>query len=114
LVWAGEAWNLPWLIYADAIAGLIVAAIILWVGSRLGMRTPERTAGNRTSDLVLQKLDRRERPSSSGVRVRMPSREPTHKMMAATNQSGDGIGIDQPRKIPGFAGPNQADTRDDD
>ena len=39
LVWAGETWNLPWLIYADAIAGLIVAAIILWVGSRLGMRT---------------------------------------------------------------------------
>jgi cation diffusion facilitator family transporter len=39
LVWAGETWNLPWLVYADAIAGLIVAAIILWVGSRLGMRT---------------------------------------------------------------------------
>jgi len=39
LVWAGETWNLPWLIYADAIAGLIVAAIILWVGSRMGMRT---------------------------------------------------------------------------
>ena len=39
LVWAGDTWNLPWLIYADAIAGLIVAAIILWVGSRMGMRT---------------------------------------------------------------------------
>jgi len=25
--------------YADAIAGLAVAAVILWVGSRLGMRT---------------------------------------------------------------------------
>jgi cation diffusion facilitator family transporter len=39
LVWAGETWNLPWLIYADALAGLSVAAVILWVGSRLGKRT---------------------------------------------------------------------------
>src|SRR5215467_8861649 len=39
LVWAGETWNMPSLIYADAIAGLAVAAVILWVGSRLGMRT---------------------------------------------------------------------------
>jgi cation diffusion facilitator family transporter len=39
LVWAGEIWNVPWLIYADALAGLVVAAVILWVGSRLGKRT---------------------------------------------------------------------------
>lgn len=39
LVWAGETWNLPWLVYADAFAGLIVAAVILWVGSQLGKRT---------------------------------------------------------------------------
>jgi cation diffusion facilitator family transporter len=39
LVWAGEAWNVPWLVYADALAGLTVAAVILWVGSRLGKRT---------------------------------------------------------------------------
>jgi cation diffusion facilitator family transporter len=39
LVWAGETWNLPWLAYADALAGLAVAALILWVGSRLGRRT---------------------------------------------------------------------------
>jgi cation diffusion facilitator family transporter len=39
LVWAGETWNLPWLAYADALAGLAVAAIILWVGSQLGRRT---------------------------------------------------------------------------
>jgi divalent metal cation (Fe/Co/Zn/Cd) transporter len=37
LVWAGETWNLPWLNYADALAGLTVAAVILWV----------RRAGNR-------------------------------------------------------------------
>jgi len=39
LVWAGEAWNLPWLIYADALAALAVAAVILWVGAQLGRRT---------------------------------------------------------------------------
>ena len=39
LVWAGETWNLPWLIYADALAGLAVAGVILWVGSQLGRRT---------------------------------------------------------------------------
>ena len=39
LVWAGEIWNVPWLVYADALAGLAVAAVILWVGSRLGRRT---------------------------------------------------------------------------
>lgn len=38
-VWAGEYWNLPWLVYADAVAGLIVAGVIIWVGARLGMRT---------------------------------------------------------------------------
>src|ERR1051326_1905769 len=31
LVWAGERWDLPWLIYADALAGLIVAGVIVWV-----------------------------------------------------------------------------------
>jgi cation diffusion facilitator family transporter len=39
LVWVGESWNLPWLIYADALAGLAVAAVILWVGAQLGRRT---------------------------------------------------------------------------
>jgi cation diffusion facilitator family transporter len=39
LVWVGETWNLPYLIYADALAALAVAAVILWVGSRLGRRT---------------------------------------------------------------------------
>src|SRR5271165_3064831 len=39
LVWAGNRWNLPWLAYADALAGLAVAGVILWVGSQLGRRT---------------------------------------------------------------------------
>ena len=39
LVWAGDQWNLPWLSYADALAGLAVAGVIFWVGSQLGRRT---------------------------------------------------------------------------
>jgi cation diffusion facilitator family transporter len=39
LVWAGEAWNLPWLIYADALAALGVASVVIWVASQLGRRT---------------------------------------------------------------------------
>jgi cation diffusion facilitator family transporter len=39
LVWAGETWDLPGFVYADALAGLTVAAVILWVGSQLGRRT---------------------------------------------------------------------------
>src|SRR5260370_4729906 len=39
LVWAGETWNVPYLVYADALAALAVAAVILWVGSQLGRRT---------------------------------------------------------------------------
>ena len=39
LVWVGNYWNMPWLVYADALAGLAVAAVILWVGSQLGKRT---------------------------------------------------------------------------
>src|SRR5713226_6654525 len=39
LVWAGEMWNLPALIYAGALAAMTVAAVILWVGAQLGRRT---------------------------------------------------------------------------
>src|ERR1700757_1338264 len=39
LVWVGNVWNLPWLAYADALAGLAVAGVIIWVGSQLGRRT---------------------------------------------------------------------------
>src|SRR4029077_2602868 len=39
LVWAGETWNVPWLVYAEALPRLGVAAVILWVGSQLGRRT---------------------------------------------------------------------------
>ena len=38
-VWLGQHWGLPWLQAADPIAALAVAAIVIWVGSRLGKRT---------------------------------------------------------------------------
>jgi cation diffusion facilitator family transporter len=38
-VWAGGHWGAPWLRYADPIAALAVAGVIIWVGSRLGKRT---------------------------------------------------------------------------
>jgi cation diffusion facilitator family transporter len=41
LVWVGDHWNLPGLVYADSLAGLAVAGVILWVGSQLGRRTLE-------------------------------------------------------------------------
>jgi len=39
LVWAGDYWHISWLVYADSIAGLGVAGVIVWVGSQLGKRT---------------------------------------------------------------------------
>jgi len=38
-VWAGERFGLPWLRYADPIAALVVAGVVIWVGSQLGRRT---------------------------------------------------------------------------
>jgi divalent metal cation (Fe/Co/Zn/Cd) transporter len=38
-VWLGQHWGVAWLQNADPIAALVVAAIVIWVGSRLGKRT---------------------------------------------------------------------------
>ena len=38
-VWLGQATGITWLRNADPIAALVVAAIVIWVGSRLGKRT---------------------------------------------------------------------------
>jgi cation diffusion facilitator family transporter len=37
--WVGVRFGIPWLAYTDAIAALGVAAVILWIGGRLGKRT---------------------------------------------------------------------------
>lgn len=38
-VWAGERLGVPWLRFADPVAGLICSGFIIWVASRLGRRT---------------------------------------------------------------------------
>jgi divalent metal cation (Fe/Co/Zn/Cd) transporter len=38
-VWAGERYDLPWLIKADALAALGVAGIVVWVSLQLGKKT---------------------------------------------------------------------------
>jgi cation diffusion facilitator family transporter len=38
-VWLGQRTGLHWLRYADPMAALVVAAVIIWVGARLGHRT---------------------------------------------------------------------------
>jgi cation diffusion facilitator family transporter len=40
-VWLGQRMNAPWLAYADPLAALGVAAVILWIGARLGKRTAD-------------------------------------------------------------------------
>ena len=37
--WLGEKYGIPWLGVLDAIAALAVAAVIIWIGSRLGKQT---------------------------------------------------------------------------
>ncbi|HVB97919.1 MAG TPA: cation-efflux pump [Candidatus Dormibacteraeota bacterium] len=39
--WLGDRLKIPWLSYADPLAALGVAAVIIWIGSRLGKRTVE-------------------------------------------------------------------------
>ena len=38
-VWIGQYTGIAWLREADPIAALVVAAIVIWIGSRLGKRT---------------------------------------------------------------------------
>jgi cation diffusion facilitator family transporter len=39
LVWLGDRTGVAWLRYADPVAALVVAAVVIWVGARLGKRT---------------------------------------------------------------------------
>jgi cation diffusion facilitator family transporter len=41
VVWLGERTGLAWLRYADPVAALGVAAVVIWVAARLGRRTTE-------------------------------------------------------------------------
>lgn len=41
MVWLGQRTGLEWLRYADPIAALVVAAVVIWVAARLGRRTAD-------------------------------------------------------------------------
>jgi cation diffusion facilitator family transporter len=51
-VWFGDRLHAPWLAYADPLAALGVAAVILWIGSRLGKRTVDALLDAAPSGLV--------------------------------------------------------------
>jgi cation diffusion facilitator family transporter len=51
-VWLGDRLHAPWLAYADPLAALAVAGVILWIGSRLGKRTVDALLDAAPSGLV--------------------------------------------------------------
>ena len=51
-VWAGRQWGIPWLHLADALAGIVVAAIVLVVGGRLGKRAIDALLDRAPAELV--------------------------------------------------------------
>jgi cation diffusion facilitator family transporter len=51
-VWFGDRLHAPWLAYADPLAALGVAGVILWIGSRLGKRTVDALLDAAPSGLV--------------------------------------------------------------
>jgi cation diffusion facilitator family transporter len=51
-VWLGDRLHAPWLAYADPLAALGVAGVILWIGSRLGKRTVDALLDAAPSGLV--------------------------------------------------------------
>jgi len=73
LVWAGNVWNLPWLAYADSLAGLAVAGVILWVGSQLGRRTLDALLDAAPAGCRISSLPRSEISTGSPRRTCAPS-----------------------------------------
>jgi cation diffusion facilitator family transporter len=51
-VWAGQRWGVPGLLHADAIAAIIVAAIVLLLGGRLGKRAVDALMDRAPEELV--------------------------------------------------------------
>ncbi len=51
-VWTGRRWGMAWLSLADALAALLVAAIVLTVGGRLGRRAVDALLDRAPIDLV--------------------------------------------------------------
>jgi len=53
-VWAGQRWGMPWLHLADALAAIVVAGIVLMVGSRLGKRAVDALLDRAPLELIEQ------------------------------------------------------------
>jgi cation diffusion facilitator family transporter len=51
-VWVGRHWGIPWLHLADALAAILVAAIVLTVGGRLARRSVDALLDRAPLDLV--------------------------------------------------------------
>ena len=51
-VWASQRWQVPWLAKADALSGILVAAIVLVIGSRLGRRAIDALLDHAPLELV--------------------------------------------------------------
>ena len=51
-VWAGRQWGVTWLSLADALAAILVAAIVLVVGGRLGKRAVDALLDRAPLDLM--------------------------------------------------------------
>jgi len=51
-VWVSQRWHIPWLVKADALSGILVAAIVLVIGSRLGRRAIDALLDHAPLELV--------------------------------------------------------------
>jgi cation diffusion facilitator family transporter len=51
-VWVSERWQVPWLVKADALSGILVAGIVLVIGSRLGRRAVDALLDHAPLELV--------------------------------------------------------------
>ncbi len=72
--WLGQRFGIPWLSMMDAVAALGVAAVIIWIGSRLGKRTIDAlldVAPRGLHDRIARAVDQTEGVlSTERVRVR--------------------------------------------
>jgi len=51
-VWVSQRWHIPWLVKADALSGILVAAIVLVIGGRLGRRAVDALLDHAPLELV--------------------------------------------------------------
>jgi cation diffusion facilitator family transporter len=72
-VWLGDRLHVSWFVYADPLAALAVAGVIIWIGSRLGRRTIEAlldAAPSGLAERIRQSAEEAEGVLVERVRVR--------------------------------------------